>query len=76
MGVSHLLELDDPSCVACGEVSSIDMLPHGLGKGCCLLAMGTVWIRAWERQPWMGMFWWVEQTEMMKVIALTRCGKK
>ena len=32
MGVSHLLELDGPSCVALGEVSSIDMLPHSSGK--------------------------------------------
>ena len=40
MGVSCLLELDGPSCVACGEVSSIDMLPHGSGKGCHLFGHG------------------------------------
>ena len=47
MGVSHLLELDGPSCVACGEVWSIDVLPHGSGKGCCLFGcgdhLGTDW---------------------------------
>ena len=32
MEVSHLLELDGPSCVACGEVLSIDVLPHGSGE--------------------------------------------
>ena len=36
MGVSHLLELDGPSCMALGEVSSIDVLPHGSGEGCHL----------------------------------------
>ena len=36
MGISHLLELDGPSRVACGEVLSIDVLPHGSGKGCHL----------------------------------------
>ena len=40
MGVSHLLELDGPSCVAFGEVSSIDVLPHGSGKGCHFFAHG------------------------------------
>ena len=40
MGVSHLLELDGPSCVACGEVSSIDVLPHSSSKGCCLFGHG------------------------------------
>ena len=40
MGVFHLLELDGPSCVACGEVSSIDMLPCGFGKGCHLFSHG------------------------------------
>ena len=40
MGVSHLLELDGPSCMALGEVSSIDVLPCGSGKGCCLLGHG------------------------------------
>ena len=40
MGVSCLLELDGPSCMAFGEVSAIDMLPHGSGKGCCLFSHG------------------------------------
>ena len=40
MGCSHLLELDGPSCVAFGEVSSIDMVPHGSGEGCCLFGHG------------------------------------
>ena len=40
MGVSHLLELDAPSCVALGEVSSIDMLPCVSSKGCCLFGHG------------------------------------
>ena len=40
MGVSHLLELDGPSCEALEEVSSIDVLPHGCGKGCCLFGYG------------------------------------
>ena len=81
MGVSHLLELDGPSCMACGEVLSIEVLLCSSGKGCCLFGHGDLWVLAWERQPWMavpllGMFWQVEQMEMMKVIALTRCGKK
>ena len=40
MGVSHLLELDGPSCVAFGEVLSMDLLPHGSGKGCHLFGHG------------------------------------
>ena len=40
MGVSCLLELDGPSCVACGEVSSIHVLPHGSGKECYLFGCG------------------------------------
>ena len=40
MGVSLLLELDGPSCVALGEVSSIDELPHSSGKGCHLFGHG------------------------------------
>ena len=40
MGVSHLLELDGPSCVAFGEVSSIDVLPNSSGKGYCLFGHG------------------------------------
>ena len=34
------MELDCPSCMAFGEVSSIDVLPHGSGKGCCLFGHG------------------------------------
>ena len=40
MGVSHLLELDGPSCMALGEVSSIDMLPCSSGEGCHLFGHG------------------------------------
>ena len=40
MGASLLLELDGPSCVALGEVSSIDGLPHSSGKGCHLFGHG------------------------------------
>ena len=49
MGVSLLLELDGPSCVAIGEVSSIDELPMALAKDAAFLAMGTIWVLAWER---------------------------
>ena len=50
-------------------------------KDAAFLAMGTVWELAWERWPQMAvpllrMFWQVEQMEMMKVIALTRCGRR
>ena len=41
LGVPHLLELDGPSCQAFGEVLSIDMFPHGSGKGCCLFGHGN-----------------------------------
>ena len=41
MGVSHLLELDGPSCMAFGEASSIDVLLHGSGKGCHLFGHGN-----------------------------------
>ena len=40
MGVSHVLELDGPSCMSLGEVSSMDMLPCGSGKGCHLFGYG------------------------------------
>ena len=40
MGVSHLLKLDGPSCMAFGEVPSVDMLPNGSGKGCHLFGHG------------------------------------
>ena len=40
MGVFHLLELDGPSCMAFREVSSIDVLPHGSDKECCLFGHG------------------------------------
>ena len=40
MGVSCLFKLDGPSCMAFGEVSSIDMLPHGSGEGCHLFGCG------------------------------------
>ena len=40
MGVSLLLELDGPSCETLEEVSSMDVLPHGSGEGCCLFSHG------------------------------------
>ena len=40
VGVSCLLELVGPSCMACGEVLSIDMLSHAPGEGCCLFGHG------------------------------------
>ena len=40
MGASRLLELDGPYCMALGEVLSIDMLPCGSAKGCCLFGHG------------------------------------
>ena len=40
MGISLLLELDGPSCEALEEVSSMDVLPHGSGKGCHLFGHG------------------------------------
>ena len=39
-GVSLLLELDGPSCEALEEVLSMDMLPHGSGKGWHLFGHG------------------------------------
>ena len=52
-----------------------------LAKDAAFLVKGTVWVLAWERWqqidvPPLGMFWWVEQTEKRKVIALTRCSKR
>ena len=81
LGVSLLLELDGPSCEALEEVSSIDMLCHGSSKGATFLAMETAWVLAWERQlqmavPLPGVSWQMEQIEVMRVIALTKCGKR
>ena len=82
MGVSLLLELDGPSCEAFEEVSSIDVLPHGSGKGCCLFdhgdclgsglgeAVADGCSSAWS------VLVQVEQIEVMKVIVLTKCGKR
>ena len=36
IGVSRLLEQDGPSCMAFGEVSSIDVSPCGFSEGCHL----------------------------------------
>ena len=81
MGVSHLLELDGPSCLVLGEVLSIDMLPTALAKDAAFLAVGTIWMLAWERWLQMavlplGMPWQVEQMEVTKVITPTRHGKR
>ena len=40
LGISLLLELDGPSWEALEEVSSMDMLPCGSGKGCHLFGHG------------------------------------
>ena len=34
------MELDGLSCEALEEVLSMDVLPHGSGKGCCLFGCG------------------------------------
>ena len=34
------MELVGPSCVDCGEVSSIDVLSHSSGEGCHLFGCG------------------------------------
>ena len=41
LGASLLLELDSPSCEALEEVSSMDVLTHGSGEGCCLFGHGN-----------------------------------
>ena len=41
MGASHLLELDGPSCIALGVVSSMDVLPCSSGNGCHLFGHGV-----------------------------------
>ena len=66
MGVSCLLELDGPSCEAFGEVSSIDMSPHGSGEGCHLFGLGDCLGTGLERQlqmavPQVGVSWQVKQ---------------
>ena len=66
MGVSHLLELDGPSCGALGEVLPIDKLPHGSGKGCSLfgcrdhLGAGLGEVATDGCSPTGGVPWWVE----------------
>ena len=52
-----------------------------LVKDATFLAEGTMWVLVWEMWqqmavPPLGMFWQVEQTEMRKMIALTRCVKR
>ena len=81
MGVSHLLELDGPSCVALGEVSSTDKLPHGSGEGCHLfghgdhLGTGLGEVTMDGCSPTGGVLVG-EQMEVMEVIAPTRHGKR
>ena len=43
MGFPCLLELVGPSCEACGEVSSTDVLSNGSSKGCHLFGHGDHW---------------------------------
>ena len=45
-----------------------------LVKEAAFLAVGTIWVLAWERWPQvavlpLGVPWWVEQMEVMEVIA-------
>ena len=52
-----------------------------LAKDATFLAMETIWVLAWEKQlqmaaPLPGVSWQIEQIEVMKVITLTKCGKK
>ena len=52
-----------------------------LAKDATFLAMGTAWVLAWEKQlqmavPLPGVSWQMEQIEVMKVITLTKCGKR
>ena len=75
------MELDSPSCEALEEVSSMDMLPHGSGKGCHLFGHGTTWVLAWVKWlqmavPLPGVSWQMGQIKMMKVITLTKHGKR
>ena len=81
MGFSHLWEQDGPSCMALGEVLSIDMLPCSSGKGCCLFGHGDhlgagLGEAAGEAVLPLGVPWWVEQMEAMEVITPTRCNKR
>ena len=71
MGASHLLELDGPSCMALGVVSSMDVLPCGSNNGCHLFGhVGTVWVHWHGRGSHsvtvllLGVPWWVEQMEV------------
>ena len=43
MGFPHLLGLAGPSCKACGEVLSVDVLSCSSGKGCHLFGHGDCW---------------------------------
>ena len=75
------MELDGPSCEALEEVSSMDVLPMDLVKDVTFLAVGTAWVLAWEKQlqmavPLPRVSWQMEQIEVMKVITLTKCGKR
>ena len=74
VGASHLLELDGPSSMALGIVSSIDVLPAALAKDATFLAVGTVW--ALMAVLLLGVPWQVDQMEVMEVIAPTRHGRR
>ena len=52
-----------------------------LAKDAVFLAMGNTWVLAWEKQlqmavPLPGVSWQTEQIEVMKVITLTKRGKR
>ena len=55
--------------------------PVYLAKDATFLAVGTTWALVWERElqkavPLPRVSWRMEQIEVMKVIALTKCGKR
>ena len=55
--------------------------PIDLAKDAAFLAMGTTWVLAWKKWlqmavPLPGVSWQTEQIEVMKVITLTKCGKR
>ena len=52
-----------------------------LAKDATFLAIGTTWVLAWEKQlqmavPLPEVSWQMEQIEVMKVIILTKGGKR
>ena len=79
-GASHFLGLGGPPCVAFGVVLSIDVLPCGSGKGSHLFSLGDhlgIGVgTATGGCSSLGVLWWVEQMEMMEMIAPIRHGRR